>query len=132
MVRIAAAAPRVAFALAMLPGLTACNEPQSIQPQSPAERGLALANANACTACHALDSRRGVGPGWLGIYGQTRRFKDGSTGVVDDAYLRRAMLEPSAQIVEGYEDVMITAAINDAQVADIIAFIKELGTTPPQ
>jgi cytochrome c oxidase subunit 2 len=114
--------------------LGACGDeaPTQSQAQSPAERGLALANANACLACHAVDDRRGVGPGWLGIYGTTRKLKDGSSVVVDDAYLRRSMLEPSAQIVEGYDDVMITAAVNEEQIADIIAFIKELGTSGTQ
>ncbi len=125
--------------------LTACGEGgadaangESISPlpQTAAERGLALVTANACIACHALDGSRGIGPSWRvsagsisgSIYGTTRTFNDGSSAVVDDAYLRLSMLEPAAQVVEGFDSIMLPAAVTEEQIADIIAFIKELGS----
>jgi len=111
--------------------LTACNDgaataEQAPELQTPAQRGLALAKANACTACHALDGTRGIGPSWVGIYGNTQKLADGSSVLVDDAYLQRSMREPAAQVVEGFDSVMVPAAVTDAQVLDIIALIKEL------
>jgi cytochrome c oxidase subunit 2 len=113
--------------------LVACGE-ESVpgQAQTPVERGLALVNGNACTACHTLDGMRGIGPSWVGIYGSTRTFADGSMALVDDTYLRRSMLEPAAQVVEGFDSVMVPAPVTEAQVLDIIALIKELQDGPLQ
>jgi cytochrome c oxidase subunit II len=114
--------------------LAGCGEQtqQSTTALSPSERGSQVVTSLGCVACHSLDGRRGVGPSWLGIYGTTRTFADGSSAVADDEYLRRSMLEPGAQVVESYDNVMLPAAVNDAQIADIIALITELGTTPAQ
>jgi cytochrome c oxidase subunit 2 len=111
----------------------ACSD-ESVPPeaQGPVERGLALVTGNACTACHALDGSRGIGPSWVGIYGSTRRFADGSMTLVDDAYLRRSMLEPAAQVVEGFDSVMVPAPVTEEQVVDIIALIRELQDGPLQ
>jgi cytochrome c oxidase subunit II len=97
---------------------------------TPVERGLALANAKACTACHALDGTRGIGPSWVGIYGNMTTFADGGTAIVDEVYLRRSMREPAAQVVEGFDNVMVPAAVTDDEVLDIIALIKALQDGP--
>lgn len=118
----------VATALPVL--LFACSEPPPVQPLTAAGRGLALVTANGCTACHALDGTRGIGPSWRDIYGTTRTFQDGSTAVVDEAYLRRAMLEPAADVVAGFESIMLPAPVSEAQIMDIIALIKDLKGAP--
>jgi cytochrome c oxidase subunit II len=111
--------------------LAACSEESvPLQEQTPVQRGLALANGNACTACHALDGSRGIGPSWVGIYGTKRTFADGTTALVDETYLRRSMLEPAAQVVEGFDSVMVPAPVTEAEVMDIIALIKELQDGP--
>jgi cytochrome c oxidase subunit 2 len=114
--------------------LAGCGEQaqQLAVPLTPSERGAQVVKSLGCVACHSLDGRRGVGPSWLGIYGTTRTFADGSSAVVDDEYLRRSMLEPAAQVVDSYDNVMLPAAVNDEQIADIIALITELGTTATQ
>lgn len=113
--------------------LVACgNKSVPEQANTPVQRGLALVNANACTACHALDGSRGIGPSWVGTYGSTRTFVDGASAVADDVYLRRSMLEPAAQVVEGFDSVMVPAPVTEAQVLDIIALIKELQDGPLQ
>lgn len=120
-----------ATVLTAVTALAGCaDDRSSIEPQTPEDRGLALVNERGCTACHALNSTRGIGPGWGGIYGMTRNLKGGGSVVVDEAYLRRAMLEPSAEIVDGFDAVMVPAAVNEAQIADIIALIKSLGSAP--
>ena len=95
--------------------------------QTPAERGRVIVAEKGCTACHALDDTRGVGPGWAGLHGSTRTLKGGGSVVVDEAYLRRAIREPAVDVVAGFDNVMIPAAATDAELADIIALIKELG-----
>jgi cytochrome c oxidase subunit 2 len=113
--------------------LAACgNDSVPRQAQTPVERGLALANGNACTACHMLNGSRGIGPSWVGIYGSTRTFSDGTSALVDDAYLRRSILEPAAQVVEGFDYVMVPAPVTVQQVLDIIALVKALKDGPLQ
>lgn len=114
------------MAVAALAGCS--DDGPSIEAQTPEGRGRALVEERACTACHALDATRGIGPGWGGIYGTTQALKDGGTVVVDEEYLRRAMLDPSAEIVDGFDAVMVPAAVDESQIADIIALIKSLGS----
>lgn len=113
--------------------VAACNRDGDVsQLQTPEQRGRALVDSRGCTACHALTSARGIGPGWGGIYGTTRSLQDGRSVVVDDEYLRRAMLEPAADVVAGFDNVMVPAAVDAAQIADIIALIKSLeGSSTP-
>jgi cytochrome c oxidase subunit 2 len=120
------------MALVATLGLGGCaDDTANLDMQTPEGRGQALVNQRGCTACHALDATRGIGPGWGGIYGTTRQLKGGGSVVVDDAYLRRAMREPSAEIVDGFDSIMVPAAVDDAQLADIIALIKSLGPSGP-
>jgi cytochrome c oxidase subunit 2 len=43
-----------------------------------------------------------AGPTWQGIYGRTEPLDDGTTVIADDEYLRSSIINPNAQIVEGY------------------------------
>jgi cytochrome c oxidase subunit 2 len=95
-------------------------------PLTPAERGRELAAALGCVACHSLDGAAGIGPSWRSSYGALRTFTDGSSARVDEAYLRRAMREPAVQVVAGYQNVMLPAALTDSQIDDIIALLREL------
>ncbi len=109
--------------------MTACTQEPAQPPQqeSAVDSALNLVTTNGCIACHSLEGALGVGPSWKGIYGKTVTFTDGRSAVVDDAYLRRAMLDPAADVVEGYQNVMVPAAVTEAQIADIIELIKGLG-----
>lgn len=103
------------------------------QTLSPAQQALALAEARGCVACHSLDGARGIGPSWRGSWGAQRRFADGSTAVVDADYLREAMQEPAARVVEGFDNVMLPTGFTDAELALMTAFIRDLQplTTQP-
>lgn len=92
--------------------------------------GAELAEESGCTACHAKDRQRLVGPGWGGLYGSRTTLADGSAIVVDDAYLIRSILEPDAQIAAGFEPGAMPsfAEMLDAdQVEAIAAYIRSLG-----
>lgn len=90
------------------------------------ESGRRLAASLGCLACHGLDGGRGVGPGWLGLYGSTRRFADGSTRQADAAYIEESIRTPNAQVVEGYPAAMPPFAASDEQLAALVAFIASL------
>src|SRR5688572_24718763 len=52
-----------------------------------------------CATCHSLDGSQSQGPSWKGIFGQTHQFTDGTSGVVDENYIRQSILEPNAKVV---------------------------------
>jgi cytochrome c oxidase subunit 2 len=65
-----------------------------------------LLHAYGCTGCHSLDGSGAAGPTLLNIYGAERTLADANgtrTVVADEKYLRRAILEPEADLVSGYE-----------------------------
>lgn len=91
--------------------------------------GQKLAQENGCLACHSLDGAKIVGPTWLGLYGKTETFTDGSSVVVDDAYLIESMRNPGSKIVEGFTNAMPANAaekLSDEQLQFVIEFIKSL------
>jgi cytochrome c oxidase subunit 2 len=95
----------------------------------PVARGQQLYEQYGCKACHSLDGTKIVGPSFKGIYGETVTFEDGTTATVDDAYLFESIREPAKHIVQGFPNVMppdVAKDLTDAQVNDLIAFIKSL------
>jgi cytochrome c oxidase subunit II len=68
--------------------------------------GRRLADQLGCMACHTVDGRRSVGPTWLGLYGSEVTLADGSRVVADEDYLRRAITNPSAELTQGFPNVM--------------------------
>ncbi|MGE4506896.1 MAG: cytochrome c oxidase subunit II [Desulfovibrionaceae bacterium] len=72
--------------------------------------GLALMEQNGCYDCHSMDGTDGMGPPLNDIAGKevTLALPNGGTKteVRDAAYLHRAMVQPGAELVEGYDDMM--------------------------
>lgn len=103
--------------------------PAEAEAGAAAERGKALAQQYGCLSCHSIDGSALVGPTWKGLFGSTRTFQDGSTAVADEAYLRTSILDPGAQVVEGFPDIMpktFKDQLTEDQIQDIIEFIKTL------
>jgi cytochrome c oxidase subunit 2 len=95
-------------------------------PADPAARGKALADEKGCTGCHSDDGSELVGPTFKGIWGRTETLEGGKTVVVDEKYVTRSIREPGAQIVKGYPDAMPEQELSDAQIQDVIAWLKTL------
>ena len=76
--------------------------------------------ALGCAGCH--DNAK-VAPPLVNLAGAERMLSDGSKVTVDDAYLRRAILEPGAELVQGYMPLMPSyrRALTDAQVDLLVA-----------
>ncbi len=95
----------------------------------PVARGAELAKDNGCMACHAIDNQRLVGPGWGGLYNSTVKLADGSTVTADEAYLRQAIQDPDATIVDGYPAGVMPpykTLLDDDQVDAIVAYLHSL------
>jgi cytochrome c oxidase subunit II len=97
---------------------------------SPTAQGQALAQSKACVACHTVDGSSGVGPTWKGLYGKTETMADGSTALVDAAYLKTAIREPLAGIVKGYAPVMPKLDLSDAELDALVAYIQAQASPP--
>ncbi len=94
-------------------------------------QGEALAQSKGCVACHTVNGSPGVGPTWKGLQGKTQTLADGSTVLADEAYLRRAIREPQAQVVKGFPPIMPAAALSDEELAALVAYIQSLGGAAP-
>jgi cytochrome c oxidase subunit II len=74
-----------------------------------AHPGLALLEKYGCLGCHSLDGSKKVGPSFQGIWGRSVEVHTGKVErklVSDETYLRRSIVDPSADVVEGYPAVM--------------------------
>ncbi len=99
--------------------------------------GKEILEKHGCLGCHSLDGTRKVGPTFKGIWGQpVTVLTDGKerTITVDEAYLRRSILEPNADVVKGFQPVMPTFAgvLKDDEIAAIIGFIRSGGAEAPK
>ena len=92
--------------------------------------GIPLMQAKGCLICHRLDGTRGAGPSLRGILGRTETITangEDKSIVVDDAYLHRALQEPSAEIVKGYADVMPPVPnLTDQDLQLLVDTLKQL------
>ena len=92
--------------------------------------GLDLLTLNGCTACHSLDGSRLVGPSFKGLYGRTENVLTNNVLrqiSVDEEYIRKSIVEPMADITEGYPPVMITQSnISDEDIEAMIELIKDM------
>jgi len=83
-----------------------------LRQESPAEEaaeGERLLAKYGCTACHSLDGGKGVGPTFQGLFGRpVTVMTDGKkrTLATDADYIRRSVLQPLADLVEGFPPVM--------------------------
>lgn len=118
----------VAAAAAPAPAPTASPDPASAA-LDPAAHGAQLVKDNGCTACHAIDDKRLVGPGWGGLYNSRVSLLDGSTVTADDAYLRESIRQPDARIVAGYPKSVMPAygtLLKDDDIDAMVAYLHTL------
>jgi cytochrome c oxidase subunit II len=96
--------------------------------KSLADYGKELYAKRGCNACHSVDGTRLVGPSWKGIWNAQEKMVGGQTVLVDENYLREAMLDPMAKVVDSYPAVMPTykGILGDKDVESIIAYIQSL------
>jgi cytochrome c oxidase subunit 2 len=94
------------------------------------EEGRRVAAEQGCLKCHTVDGARHIGPTWVDLYGRSQRMKDGNVVVADEAYLTKSMMDPAAQIVAGYQNVMPTyqGKLSPPQAAALVEYIKSLKT----
>jgi cytochrome c oxidase subunit 2 len=102
--------------------------PTAPEDMTPVERGAQLAEQQGCLSCHSIDGTTLVGPTWQGLFGSQRPLEDGSTVVADKDYLRKGILDPNSQVVEGFPNIMPAAYgfLTDEELAALVAYIESL------
>jgi cytochrome c oxidase subunit 2 len=101
---------------------------EELYKMKPADLGKMVWEMKGCNSCHTIDGQKGEGPSFKGLFGKTEKFRDGSTAVVDENYIRESILNPQAKVVAGYEPVMPTfqGLLREIEIKGMIAYIKEL------
>jgi cytochrome c oxidase subunit 2 len=95
---------------------------------TPVERGKSLVSIQGCVTCHSVDGSEKIGPSFQGLFGREETMTDGTTLTADENYIRESILNPSAKIVEGYQNQMVSyeGRLSDDDISDIIEYIKTL------
>ncbi len=91
--------------------------------------GLAVLQAKSCMTCHSLDGSVTVGPTFKGAFGRRDVVEVGGAErevTVDEAYLRRAIQEPDAEIVKGYPPAMPESPLSEEDLGYVVAYLKTL------
>lgn len=117
------------IALLALALTAACtSQPSSDLPPEAAE-GRTAANEAGCLACHSTDGSSGTGPTFAGLYQSEVTLTDGPTVAADDAYLRRSIIDPEADVVEGLAPLMpsdFSESLSSDDIDALIAYITHL------
>jgi cytochrome c oxidase subunit 2 len=100
---------------------------QSTSGMSLAQNGERLYASMGCNACHN-GSAAARGPSLAGVYGSKLQLANGGQVLVNDAYLRDAILNPSQHVTAGYAPIMPTyqGQISEEGLIDLVEFIKNL------
>lgn len=133
------------YALESLDAVRARIAELSALPTDPVARGEFWSNeVFGCAACHSIDgsTENYAGPTWQGIWGREEQLADGTSVIVDEAYVTESIYQPNAKIVAGYAPNIMpqnyeqqfadTTAQYAAQgfevdiVAEIIAYMQTL------
>jgi cytochrome c oxidase subunit 2 len=89
--------------------------------------GFQLYQVKGCIACHSLDGSPRVGPTFKGLFGKSVMVvADGKEKTVeaDEAYLRKSILEPNADLVKGFPPVMPPEKLTSAELDEIVKYLK--------
>jgi len=94
------------------------------------EEGRRVAAQHGCLKCHSVDGTRHIGPTWTDLYLRDERLASGKTIRADEGYLTKSMMDPSADVVQGYQNVMPTfqGKLSPPEVAAVVEYIKSLRT----
>jgi mono/diheme cytochrome c family protein len=83
-----------------------------------------------CSGCHSVDGQRRSGPTFKGLSGSAVELQSGQTVTADNAYIVKSIVDPSADVVKGFPNIM-GAAVNQGSVSEqeaqqIAAYIETL------
>ena len=104
--------------------------PIAFDPEA-AARGQVFAESKGCLQCHTVDGTPSSGPTWKGLAGSSRPLTNGDIVIADDTYLLNSIVDPAAQVVEGYDAIMAPDSgdtLSSEEINDLIAYINSLAS----
>lgn len=92
-------------------------------------RGHEILEKYGCLGCHSEDGTTKVGPSFKGIWGRhatvlTNNVERNIT--VDEAYVRRHILEPKADVVKGFPAIMPPFSLKEEELKAVLEYLKGL------
>jgi cytochrome c oxidase subunit 2 len=102
---------------------------ESTSGMSLAQNGERLFASMGCNSCHSGNAAA-RGPNLAGVYGSKLQLANGSQVLVNDAYLRDAILNPSQHVTAGFAPIMPTyqGQISEDGLIDLVEFVKSMPT----
>jgi hypothetical protein len=101
------------------------------------EQGARLVVSDGCSACHLTASSQRIAPSFASFAGQDVTLTDGQRVLVDEHFLREALLDPRNTQIKGYDPAPMLTAIErlhlsgqPEQIAALAAFIEQIGPEP--
>ena len=96
--------------------------------ESLAQRGRRQVEASGCLQCHGRRDGPIVGPPLTGLYDRRVPLDGGEFVMADDAYLRRAILNPKSQVHAGFSNLMpsFEGQLTAEQILEITAYIRSI------
>ena len=92
-------------------------------------RGHELLEKYGCLGCHSEDGTSRVGPTFKGIWGRSVTVVTSGTErtiSVDEAYLRRSILVPGADVVKGFPAIMPPFSLKEEELSTVSDYLKGL------
>lgn len=102
-------------------------------PIHPVAHGYWLYERYGCKSCHSVvEGNRIVGPSFANSYGQTLQNSQGQSITFDEQYVRESLLEPQAQIRQGYENASqmpsFQGKLDEQELTALTAFLEAMAT----
>jgi hypothetical protein len=101
------------------------------------EQGARLIVSDGCSACHLEAVRRLLAPSFTRFAGHRVTLTNGRRVLVDERFIREALLHPGDAQIRGYDPVPMLRAImrlrlssHPQQAAALAAFIEQIGPEP--
>jgi cytochrome c oxidase subunit II len=95
--------------------------------------GERVAAQQGCLRCHTTDGSPHIGPSFAGLHGSMVDLADGTRIVADTAYITRSIMDPLADLRQGYQPVMPSyqGVLTHVETAAIVEFIRSLRDFEP-
>lgn len=89
-------------------------------------RGRQIVQSLGCVACHSDDGTTRIGPTWRGSFGSQRTLINGETMNIDEAYIKKSIVNPSIQIAAGFASIMPAYNLSEDELDAIVEYMKNL------
>ena len=96
-----------------------------------AAEGRSVFRSKGCAACHGSNGDGGVGPSLVGLYSSEVPLQGRDPVIADREYLVESIVDPDAEVVEGYNLPMPRTELSDAEIDAVVAYIEALAEVSP-